>query len=289
MNRYIFEEIDKRFAEHATKPDSDIGPSRSIISLLIEDLKRENPAQVSGQVEKTMKESMAAHLRAFLFAGHDTTSSTLLFCYHVVSANPEVLDRLIGEHDEVFGPDPSRAQEIIHQDPQRLNALPYTLAVIKEVLRIFPPAATMRKGCPGTEITDDEGRRYPTDGCHVWTLALAMHHNPRYWPDSEAFKPERWLVGPEDKLYPVKGAWRPFSQGPKNCIGQSLAILELKIALVMTLREFHIAPAYDEWDMRHPRGGIKTVNGNRVYQAEKGGGGAHPADGFPVRVKRREK
>ena len=72
--------------------------------------------------------------------------------------------------------------------------------------------------------------------------------------------------------------------GPRSCIGQTLALLELRIALVMTMREFAITPAYDDWDQSHPRDGIKEVNGNRAYQAEKGGGGAHPADGLPCTV-----
>ncbi|KAI0520761.1 hypothetical protein F5B22DRAFT_644507 [Xylaria bambusicola] len=72
--------------------------------------------------------------------------------------------------------------------------------------------------------------------------------------------------------------------GERSCIGQTLAQMELKVALVMTMRTFDIIPAYAEWDGLHPKKGIKTVNGNRAYQAEMGGGGAHPADGFPVLV-----
>ena len=68
------------------------------------------------------------------------------------------------------------------------------------------------------------------------------------------------------------------------CIGQTLALAELKVALVMTLREFEIVGAYEEWDRMFPREGVKVIGGNRAYQAEKGAGGAHPADGFPCRV-----
>jgi hypothetical protein len=60
--------------------------------------------------------------------------------------------------------------------------------------------------------------------------------------------------------------------------------LELKVALVMTARTFDITPAYEEWDKMHPKKGIKAVDGNRAYQAEMGGGGAHPADGLPVKI-----
>lgn len=225
----------------------------------------------------------------FLYAGHDTTSSTLLYCYHLLSTHPQALGKVRAEHDEVFGTDFSyeHLQQMIAEDPALLNRIPYTLAVIKEVLRVFPPAGSLRAGRPGLVLTDDNGRQYPTEDCHLWTLTLVMHHSEQVFVRAEEFLPERWLVGPDDPLHPAhKGSWRPFEYGPRACIGQTLAQLELKVALVMTVRMFDITPAYDEWDTMHPRkaGSVTSVEGNRVYQAEMGGGGAHPVDGFPVRV-----
>ncbi|KAK1455969.1 AflN/verA/monooxygenase [Colletotrichum cuscutae] len=209
---------------------------------------------------------------------------TLLYCYYLLSQNPEIISRTIAEHNEVFGTDSSQVQDKIHKDPQLLNMIPYTVAFIKVVLRIFAPAGAMRQGRSDVQIVDADGRVLPTEGCNVWTLVQAIHHNPKYWKDPDACIPERWLVAPEDPLYPQKGAWRPFEWGPRNCIGQTLAMLELRIALVMTVREFVIKPAYEDWDKLHPKSGIRSVKGNRAYQAVKGGGGAHPADGFPVRI-----
>jgi cytochrome P450 len=111
-----------------------------------------------------------------------------------------------------------------------------------------------------------------------------MHHNPEVFVKPEDFIPDRWLVSPEDPLHPKKASWRAFEWGPRACIGQTLAQLELKIALVMTVRMFDIDIAYEEWDKLHPKKGIRTVDENRAYQAEMGGGGAHPADGLPVKV-----
>ncbi|KAK1445970.1 AflN/verA/monooxygenase [Colletotrichum melonis] len=268
---------------------NDTTRSKSIASLFIDDYlkelgegnlgKRENP-----DTTQQIKHIITPQVRLFLFAGHDTTSSTLLYCYYLFSQNPEIISRTIAEHNEVFGTDPSQVQDKIHKDPQLLNMIPYTVAFIKEVLRIFAPAGAMRQGRSNVQIIDADGRVLPTEGCNVWTLVQAIHHNPKYWKDPDACIPERWLVGPEDPLYPHKGAWRPFEWGPRNCIGQTLALLELRIALVMTVREFVIKPAYEDWDKLHPKSGIRSVKGNRAYQAVKGGGGAHPADGFPVRI-----
>lgn len=291
MNRYLDGEIDKQFEELARSrrdQKGSQGSGRSVISLAMDKYLEE--VDGTGELSKeAFKELAKPQIRMFLFAGHDTTSSTLLFCYLLLSRHPDVLCKVRTEHDQVFGTGYESCSQIIASDPTLLNQLPYTLAVIKEVLRLYPPAGSMREGRPDVVLTDEEGHRYPTDGCHIWTLTLAMHHSPEVFAKPEAFMPERWLVGPEDPLYPKKGAWRPFEWGPRNCIGQTLAQMELKVALAMTVRMFDIAPAYEEWDEMHPtKGLLKTVQGDRVYQAEMGGGGAHPVDGFPVTVTLRD-
>lgn len=78
-------------------------------------------------------------------------------------------------------------------------------------------------------LTTEDGVRYPTPGSTVW----AVHRNPRLWPRADEFLPERWLGRPGDPLYPCKGAWRPFETGSRNCIGQTLALAEIKTVLVM--------------------------------------------------------
>ncbi|TEA19169.1 putative sterigmatocystin biosynthesis P450 monooxygenase stcS [Colletotrichum sidae] len=289
LDRYVAEEIDHRLAERFEGKPSPSGETRSksVASLFIDEYLKEFGDE-GLKSREVIKKIITPQVRLFLFAGHDTTSGTLQYCYYVLSQYPQVHSRVVAEVDDVFGPDASLVQDKIHDDPQVLNRIPYTTAFIKEVLRIFPPAAAMRQGQSDVNIVDADGRVYPTVGCNVWTLSLAIHRNPRHWKDPDVCVPERWLVGPEDPLYPPKGAWRPFEWGPRSCIGQTLAMVELRVALVMTAREFNIKPAYDEWDRIHLRRGIKTVNGDRAYQAVKGGGGAHPADGFPVTVELRE-
>ncbi|KAL4917406.1 cytochrome P450 [Aspergillus aurantiobrunneus] len=278
MNRFIYQEIDRAYREQSHRP------SKSVIALALKQYLKEQPNGDTPRSLQDFKRRVAPQLRVFLFAGRDTTSSTLLYTFYLLSRYPEILAKVRSEHDHVFGSDHQQAHSKIRADAQLLNQLPYTLAVIKETLRLFPPSASMRQGRSDVEIVGDDGQHYPTAGCNVWALTVALHHNSNHWRDVESFIPERWLVGSEDPLYPVKGAWRAFEFGPRSCIGQTLALLELRIALVMTLREFNITPAYEEWDRLHPRDSIKEVNGHRAYQAEKGGGGAHPADGVPCRV-----
>jgi hypothetical protein len=94
-------------------------------------------------------------------------------------------------------------------------------------------------------------------------------------------------------LYPPNGAFRSFEQGPRNCIGQNLSLIELRVALVMTIRTICIRPAYEEWDTAK-KGNLlewcsfrkaknNEINRDWAYQIEKGG--AHPAEGYPCIVK----
>ncbi|KAJ2988278.1 hypothetical protein NUW58_g4064 [Xylaria curta] len=287
MDKYLDKEIDKRFEELARsrldQPKGLRGPSRSIISLAM-DKYLEDVGHDGELSRKAFKRLAKPQLRMFLYAGHDTTSSTLLYCYLLLSEHADVLSKLRKEHDQVFGTNLSidNYVQVIKNDPSLLNQIPYTLAVIKEVLRVFPPAGSLRDGRPDFVLTDEEGQRYPTENCHIWTLSLAMHHCPAVFPKPDDFIPERWLVGSEDPLYPTKGSWRAFEWGQRSCIGQTLAQMELKVALVMTARMFDITPAYKEWDAFHPKEGVRMVHGNRAYQSEMGGGGAHPSDGFPI-------
>lgn len=291
MNKVIIGELDNRFEAFRNrneKPESK--QSKSMIDLALESYMTKDGAGPVRKMDMTLKAMIARQIRLFLFAGSDSTSSILCYCYYVLSSHPECMARVRAEHDSVFGTDLSAVPTAIVQTPHLLNQIPYTHAVIKEVLRLFPPASSLREGAPGVDIVDPHGRRYPTRGTFVWVIHQALHRNPAYWKRPDEFLPERWLTtDPDDDLHPVKGAYRPFELGPQNCIGQNLATLELRCALVMTAREFNIRAAYDEWDDAHAyarsrpsSSAPKTVNGERAYQVGKGG--AHPADGFPCRV-----
>jgi Cytochrome P450 len=285
MNNYISKELDRRFSEYQCTGRS-MG-SRSVIDLALEDYMADNPSsQVSKSLDPEFKAWATVQIRLFLFAGHDSTSSTICYCYYLLSKYPEAMSKIRAEHDEVFGTDLSRVTTLLREQPHLINQLPYTLAVMKEVLRLFPPAAALRGGLPGVELHDSDGNRYPTAGMNIWVLHNALQRNPRYWKDADAFLPERWLVGTEDPLYPIKGGWRPFEFGPRNCVGQTLVTLNIRIVLVMTIRRFDVRDAYNEWDRLHPSKGIKRVNGERAYQISSGG--AHPADGFPCKVSLRK-
>jgi len=278
MDRYLNPLLIERYS-HMLGQNANSG--KSVIDLALKAYLAENP---SGEnIPDAFKEAAIAQIKTFVFAGHDTTSSAVIFTFDLLAKHPEILARVRAELDVVLGSNHSEAGSVLTSKPQLLNQLPYTLAVIKEGLRIYPTVAALRVGQPGFTLVSESGQRFPTDDCIILGDHYGVHHNPSVWPEADRFLPERWLVEEGDRLYPPKNAWRPFEKGPRNCIGMELAITEIKIILALTIRSFDIVDAYAEFDAlkKNPRG--MNVNGQRTYMV-RGTGGGHPADEYPCKV-----
>ncbi|KAJ0353856.1 hypothetical protein COL154_002790 [Colletotrichum chrysophilum] len=195
-------------------------------------------------------ESVMAQLKIFMFAGHDTTATVICWTIHVLAKHPAILDKVRAEHDEVFGKDPSKLKERLMESPHLLNSLPYTAGVIKETMRLYPVIPPLRKGSPDYQIKDKEtGMALPTEHFDLWDGIRSTSREEKVWPRAEEVIPERWLTtNPDDPLYPTKGAWRGFGNGPRVCIGLELANTEVRMAVAFLAREFDIDCAWDEWD-----------------------------------------
>ena len=284
MVRYISRELNLRFQNNREKAQTmEKNRSRTIIDLALDSYLATQPQSSSpNAMDATFQKYAISQMRIFVFAGHDSTGSTMCYAFHLLSLNASARRSLIIEHNQVLGLEYDRVGSRLSSNPQLLNQFPYTSAVIKETLRLYPPASSTRSGEPNYYLQDRDGCELPTDGLLVWSNSYALHRDPNYWPEPERFLPERWLVEEGDRLYPQKGAYRPFEFGPRNCIGQELAMLELKLVLIMTVREFEIKSAYEEWDRLNPSKGQKRVNGDRAYQILSGA--AHPSDGLPCQV-----
>jgi hypothetical protein len=125
---------------------------------------------------------------------------------------------------------------------------------------------------------------------------MAMQRDKRIWGDDvDDFKPERFMPENADKI--LSNAFRPFEKGLRNCIGQEVALIEMRVILAMTLREFDFKAAYDElgslmndgtlWTKDSSyRQGPQEVFGERMHQVLLAAG--TPSEGMPARVARRE-
>lgn len=253
MNKLIRAELDQRFIElkeetslARTISGSKTRRARSVVTLAIKSYMAYSNLMQNAKLEEHFARYATYQIRLFLFAGNDTTSSTIVYVHHLLSQHPEALERMRKEHDQVFGIDTDKAADMLIQHPALLNQCKYTMAVIKEVLRLYPRAATMRAARPGISLTDRHGTRYPMDYVGATILHPAVHRNPRMWPHPDTFLSERFLVEQGHELFLYAPAFRPFEQGPRACIGQTLVWNEIQIALILTLRRFDIRPAYDE-------------------------------------------
>ncbi|KAL9629571.1 MAG: hypothetical protein Q9204_005194 [Flavoplaca sp. TL-2023a] len=269
MNNYITRIINSRFSELQVPEGDSTKASKSIIDLVLILYLSTHSSKDPANMDPLFKRFTMNQIKLFLFSGHDTTSSTVCYIFYVLATSPDVLKRVRVEHDSVFGLDPQKAPELITADPYLLNQLPYTLAVIKEVLRLYPAVSGTRIGEPGFDVIDDAGRHFPTRDFLVWDIGQAIHRDPAYWHRPDDFVPERWMVSHGHALYPNKGAYRPFSQGPRNCIGQELAMIEMKVILVLVARRFNVKLGYEDVDQVKRNNGVTTVYGERGYQVER--------------------
>ena len=196
MDRYIGNELDKRFSEYKSDP-SDSRRQKSVMDLVLQAYIAQFGDQKPEILDPAFRTFAIRQIRLFVFTGHDSTSSTICYAFHLLSQNPDALTRIRAEHDQVFGKDPSKVSPLLEQNPKLLNDLPYTTAVIKEVLRLFPPAASSRQGKPGISIHDDNGTLCPTDDViMIWTLHVELHRSPKYWKRPQRLPPRTLARGP---------------------------------------------------------------------------------------------
>lgn len=147
VDAYIHRELEKRFAE-VTKErslDSDSRdwlahkPIKSIITMALQgylDQGKTKDTLPESKLDKTFATYTASQIRVFIFAGTDTSSTNIVFIYHMLSKHPKWLKKVQDEHDQVFGLNPNDAAHCLKENASLLNQCSVTVAVIKETLRL---------------------------------------------------------------------------------------------------------------------------------------------------------
>ncbi|ABW31834.1 cytochrome P450 [Acaryochloris marina] len=187
-------------------------------------------AQDEDGSQLSMKE-LRDEVMTLLLAGHETTATALTWTLMLLAQNPEVAQKLASETQSVLE---GRAPGITD-----LPRLPYTEMVLKESMRLYPPAWALSR-----EVAQDcmIGPYFLKRGTSVFFSQWVVHRDTRFFDNPEQFLPERWQDNLELNL--PRCAYFPFGAGPRGCIGQAFSIMEATLILAMILKQnyFKLVP-----------------------------------------------
>jgi cytochrome P450 len=236
LDEIVFGEITRRRAH----PD----PSRrDILSLLV-------GARGEGG-EAFSDREIRDQVMTLMFAGHDTSTSTLTFMLHELARHPEVTRRLHEEQDRVLKGEAPTALQLEKE-------MPYLDMVLDEVLRLYPPAWIG----PRRAVREfDFGGYTVPKGAYVNYCSWASHRLPEVFPEPEAFIPERFTR--ERKAALPRGAYVPFGGGSRICIGKRFGQTEVKLVATKLLQRLRVdalpgrTMTIRQMPTLSPRGGLR--------------------------------
>lgn len=199
--------------------------------------------------ERMSNQQLKDECMTIFLAGHETTALALSWLWYLLDNNPDKKELLWQEVDTVLnGRTPTM---------EDLPNLPYTRMVLDETLRLYPPAWVIGRRA----LDDDEIGGYTVPaGYNVLMPVYAMHRNPATWDNPDAFEPERFSK--EHIKEKHKYAYYPFGGGPRFCIGNNFALMEMQIIVVMLAQQFDfkLAPGVtidiDPLVTLRPKGGM---------------------------------
>lgn len=220
MNEVVYRVIDKTRNEAGERSD--------LISFLV------NATDEDGFDGPLTDEEVRDESFILILAGHETTASTIAWCFYYLSRNPQAREQLEKEVDEVLdgkAPTPEDYRDFI-----------YTRAVFDETLRLTPPIFSAGR----TALEDCQiGGYHIPKGTTVQTFWRWAQRNEKYFPESEKFKPERWM-GTQPSYRP-RHAYVPFGGGARNCVGSGFGKMEAVFTLAAICRKWRLEVVSDEF------------------------------------------
>jgi cytochrome P450 len=177
--------------------------------------------------EPMTEEQVLDEAAILLVAGHETSANALSWMWYLLAQHPEVVAKLRSEMTQVLGDRPPTFVD--------LPSLGYSLQVIQETMRLYPPAWILDR--VASEDDTYNGLALPK-GTLISGYLYGIHHSVKLWEEPEAFRPERF--GPDQIRQQMPYAYIPFGGGPRLCIGNQFALTEMQLVLLEMLRRFDI-------------------------------------------------
>ena len=197
-------------------------------------------------------EQLRDEVMTIIMAGHETTAIALSWTFYLLGHHPHVEEKLHDEIKAALGGGPPSVADLPH--------LPYTDAVVKESMRLYPPAWAI--GREALEDCEIGGFHVPAK-TQMFISQYVVHHDPRNFENPEAFSPERWADDLEKRL--PKFAYFPFGGGPRLCIGRSFAKMEANLLLATIAQRFRLdllpgqCPTPQPSITLRPKGGLQVT------------------------------
>uniref|UniRef100_A0A673ZJ26 unspecific monooxygenase n=1 Tax=Salmo trutta TaxID=8032 RepID=A0A673ZJ26_SALTR len=211
------------------KSGRDTGNSTSrvdFLQLMIDSQKGSDTKTGEDQTKGLTDHEILSQAMIFIFAGYETSSSTMSFLAYNLATNPHVMTKLQEEIDTVF-PNKTPIQY------EALMQMDYLDCVLNESLRLYPISPRLERVAKKT--VEINGIVIPKD-CVVLVPTWTLHRDPEIWSDPEEFKPERFSKENKESIDPY--TYMPFGAGPRNCIGMRFALIMIKLAMVEILQSF---------------------------------------------------
>jgi len=183
--------------------------------------------------EPMSNELVISNLLTLLEAGHETTAKALTWTLYLLARAPQWQERICAEVRAVAGDRPVEAHH--------LAQMPVTVRVIKEALRLYPPAPIMARDVK--EALQLGGVDVPT-GSQILIPIYAIHRHTKLWADPDRFDPDRFM--PDEEATRPRMQYMPFGGGPRVCIGHAFAMMEAQVLLATFVRAARFT-----WDGKH--------------------------------------
>lgn len=182
--------------------------------------------------EKMSDQQIQDEVITIFLAGHETTAVALTWLMHCLDENPEIQEKLQEEEARVLN---GRKPQL-----EDLMALEYTRMVIDETLRLYPPAWIIGRHSLGE---DQLGQYHIPKDTNCLIPVYYIHRDPRFWDEPEKFDPERFSK--ENSKGRHRFVYFPFGGGPRLCIGNNFALMEMQIIVPMLVRAFRLKKSPD--------------------------------------------
>jgi len=261
MTRYLDEAVESALNSTDWKKPR----SKNLLDLLVD----------AGENGVLSKEQITGNIFILHFAGHESNAHALQFALLHLACRPELQKKVHADIDRILGNTPREKWSYA----EHYTALSQSMvgAVLNESLRVYTVLPLyMKQTTESAVAVNVDGRRHiiPPNTMIVVNTS-ATHRNPAYWRTptgtslegapyaASAFNPDQWF-GPDGKLVPEPGSFIPFSDGPRGCIGQRFAMVELCVSLAVMLRDHNIELAVDGDD-----GTMTEIDRKRKWEAAR--------------------